>query len=215
MANTRIEAYRRLIAKLLPPGKAWEKVRDELLLQGMAVEYARVEARAADCLREIDPKQTVELLQDWEDLLGIPDECTPEGQTTEERQTQIAQKLAAVGGLSASYYEFIAEQLGFDINVVDAHSFRVGRQRVGEALTNGVYPDGVFRVGDRVGNELSKAGWRFYYIAEVPLSELVKFRTGIGRVGDPLVKYSNVLMECTLKRLKPAHRNIFFKFIGG
>ena len=215
MANTRLEAYKNLIAKLLPPGKAWAKVRENVLLEGLAVELTRVEARAADCLKEIDPRQTVELLEDWESLLGIPDECTPEGQTVTQRQTQITQKLASVGGLSATYYEFIASQLGFDIRITDAHSFRVGRQRVGEPLTNGVYPDGVFRVGDRVGNELAKAGWRFYYIAEIPLTELVRFRVGLSRVGDPLVSYSNTLLECTLKRLKPAHRNIFFKFTGG
>jgi len=64
----------------------------------------------------------------------------------------------------------------------------------------------------RCGDQLVSRGWVFYWIVKVPVAELVKFRAGVGRCGDPLVEYGNQLLECTLKKLKPAHTDLFFLF---
>ena len=207
--------YKKLLGDLLPVGKAWDNVKLNTLLDAMAVEFTRVHGRAADLLAEMYPGATDELLADWESLLGIPDECTPENQTDDERRVQILQKLATTGGISAEYYVFIAKQLGFDISIETARPFRVGVSRVGDALTNR-RGDSRFRVGDAVGKGLDQFGWQFYYIVTIPVTELIRFRTGgDSRVGDPLVLYSNALLECTLKKLKPAHAGIYFRFDTG
>lgn len=205
--------YMRLLAKLLPFGKAWEQIKEDPLLDGMAVELCRVEDRGKDLLREIDPRVSVELLDDWEQLLGIPDECTPANQSIEERQLQVTQKLSALGGLSKTYYEQIALQLGFDITVRNDIPFRVGRARVGDRLTNSERLRTVFRVGEsRVGEQLRTFGWIFYWTAIIPVSEQSLFRVGSSRVGEPLVEFGNELVQCTLRKLKPAHTGIVFLF---
>jgi uncharacterized protein YmfQ (DUF2313 family) len=211
-----LEAYKKLIKKLLPLGKAWETIKENNneLFEGIATEYCRVDGRATDLLREIDPGDSVELLPDWEALLGIPDECSPENPTLQERQAQARQKLAAVGGMSAAFYEQLAASLGFPAVVTDYQSFRVGRQRVGDPLSNPFDNDrDRFRVGrNRVGDILVRHGWRFCFKVDLEASVVEPFRVGNNRVGDPLVSFGNELLECTFKKLKPAHTCVFFTF---
>lgn len=214
--NTR---YKKLFKKLFPWGFAWEAVKeDELgLLQGMADEFCRVEARGADLLEEFDPGTALELLEDWEELLGIPDECTELALDLTQRRIQARQKLAAVGGLNAAYYEGVAEQLGFDAIVTDILDFRVGRSRVGERLSNPYNSErDQFRVGSplygRVGMHLKRFGWRYVFEVNVEATDVSEFRVGTNRVGDPLRLFENPLLECTIQRLKPAHTFAFFTF---
>jgi len=179
----------------------------------MAVEYCRIEDRGANLLDEIGPLTTFELLEDWEQLLGIPDECTPDGQTIDERRLQVAQKLGTLGGLNANYLIHIASLLGFDIEIENPVPFRVGIARVGDELTNNDIRD-TFRVGvNRVGDQLNVFGWQFYFIAKIPASELSEFRVGENRVGDRLVETGNALLQCTIRKLKPANSGVVFRFI--
>lgn len=214
MANA-VDKYLKVISDLLPNGKAWEHVKCSPLIKGMSYEFARFEERVRHFLgSELDPRLSVELLPDWEALLGIPDECTPENQTIERRQEQVVQKLTAQGGIDAAYYEFVGSQLGFAIEVLNTPDFRVGISRVGQELTNHEPLNStLFRVGiNRVGTQLRLYGWRFYFIVKVPASELEQFRVGAKRVGDRLVETGNELVECTIKKLKPAHVGVVFRF---
>ena len=89
-----IKKYAGLIRKLFPLGKAWESLLESTLFDGLAVEFGRVDDRTNELLTELDPLTSNELLSDWETLLGLPDECTPEGQTLQERRDQARAKLA-------------------------------------------------------------------------------------------------------------------------
>jgi len=192
---TCIEKYRSPIAKFYPGGKAWENVRrDEIgLLGALAAELCRMDERAKDLLEEIDPRTSTELLEDWEALLGIPDECTMSLTDIEERRSQAGQKLAAQGGMTAEFYEAVAERLGFNAIVTDYKSFRVGTSRVGDPLSNPFDPDkDVFRVGrNRVGESLKTFGWRYTFEVNVEATSVEPFRVGENRVGDPLVLFEN------------------------
>ena len=217
MADTElIQAYRELLKELLPKGWAWDQVRqdDSLLLQALAIELCRIDGRVQDMLREFDVRNAVELLPEWEALLGLPDECTPEGADIFERQDQAAQKYAALGGMSEAYFEGIADDLGFDAEVSNIPAFRVGTSRVGDALTNPRDADrDVFRVGrNRVGDRLRREGWTFFFEVNIPADDVEAFRVGINRVGEPLREFSNDLLECTIKKLKPAHTGVYFTF---
>jgi len=213
---TLLEKYTGVLRKLFPRGKAWNELRrDDLgLLSGMAVELTRLDERAKDLLEEIDPRTSTELLEDWEELLGIPDECTMSLTDINERRAQAGQKLAAQGGMTKSFYEGVAERLGFDAIVTDYRAFRVGKSRVGERLSNNFDPDtDVFRVGrNRVGESLKIYKWRYTFEVNVEATDVTKFRVGIGRVGEPLVAFENPLLECTIAKLKPAHTSAFFTF---
>jgi len=217
MAGT-VEKYRKLIRNLLPQGFAWDRVREHPLLEGLAVEFCRVGDRAADLLREIDPNQTTELISDWETMLGIPDECTPTGQSIVERREQIVQKLSVQSNLSIPFYEEIGAIFGFDVTVTNHLSFQVGRSTVRDDLTNYDSPRDVFKVGsglfgeNTVGDKLQVPGWLHYFNIEMPISASEVFEVGQSQVGDKLVDFSNPLLECTYKRLKPAHAGVTFTF---
>ncbi|MBW1784813.1 MAG: DUF2313 domain-containing protein, partial [Deltaproteobacteria bacterium] len=112
-----VKKYSSLLKNLLPLGKAWENVKNNSLFEGLATELCRIEDRGVDLLREFGPLTTEELVEDWEALLGIPDECTPEDQTLDERRIQINQKLGLVGGINAQFYIDLAASLGFTITI--------------------------------------------------------------------------------------------------
>ena len=208
-----IDKYQTLLKKLLPLGRAWDEIKRHELLRGMAVEFCRIEDRGKELLTEFGPLTTTELLEDWEQLLGIPDECTPEDQTVAERRVQVYQKMGTLGGINAQFYIDLAESLGFTITIENPVPFRTGNQRVGDALYNSESLRDVFEVGEnRVGDQLRVFGWQFYFIARIPASELSKFRVGENRVGGRLVETGNELLECTIRKLKPAHSGVVFLF---
>lgn len=207
-----LEKYKRLLPNLLPRGKLWQPKEQPIfkqLLDSFAVELCRVEERAKDLLREADPRQALELLEDYERLLGLPDECSPEGPSLQDRRDQILRSLTNVGGLSKEFYEFIGLQLGFVITVENRVNFIVGRGTVGQPLTN--YFNRTFVVGDTVGMQLKEIGWRYYFNVEMPATAADIFVVG-DTVGNPLVLFSNPLIECTMRKLKPAHSAVTFTF---
>lgn len=84
--------YARMLVAHLPPGRAFRLVGGVLrkLLDGIAEEFARVDARATDLLRESLPSKAVELLPEYETDLGIA-----AGTTNAERQSAIVSRLVA------------------------------------------------------------------------------------------------------------------------
>ena len=219
MAST-LQKYTRLVRNLLPQGFAWDNVRRHPLLEGIAGEFCRIGDRCEDLLSNIDPNQADELLEDWETLVGIPDECSgpAEDKTIEERRQQIVQKLVVQGSLSAAYYEQIGAELGFDVQVTNHLSFQVGRSTVVDDLTNYDPPRDTFQVGSGlfgenvVGDQLQTPGWLHYFNVNMPLAASESFKVGESQVGQPLVEYGNELLQCTYKRLKPAHAGVTFTF---
>lgn len=196
----------------MPNGFAWDLVREDGMFAAAAKEFCRVDDRIKDFLNEIDPGNAVELLTDWEDLLGLPDECSPPGQSVEERQITARAKLGESGGSSASFFEEIADALGFpDTTVENTLPFHVGRARVGDRLTNNY--DIRFRVGEmRVGDRLARYGWDFCFQVTTDASNVEPFKVGSSVVGEPLVNFGNTLLNCTILKRKRASTCVFFTF---
>lgn len=114
-----IDRYTHQGLALLPPGRALSRrIKSWIykLVQGFAVEFARVHDRAADLLGESVPGDADELLDEWEDVTGLPD-CGVEPDTLEERRAALASKLVARGGQQDAIFEAIADSLSFDISL--------------------------------------------------------------------------------------------------
>ncbi|MWU71202.1 DUF2313 domain-containing protein, partial [Escherichia coli] len=80
--------YIRLLSALLPPGPAWSA--SDPAIAGAAPSLTRVHQRADALMRELDPRTTTELINRWERLCGLPDECIPTGtQTLRQRQQRL------------------------------------------------------------------------------------------------------------------------------
>ncbi|EPM5300283.1 putative phage tail protein [Cronobacter sakazakii] len=106
------DEYTRLLKRLLPPGPAWEG--NNPLLEGLAPSLARVHAQSSALMREIDPGAAVQLLDRYEALCGLPDECTiEETQTLSQRQRRLAAKVNGYGGINEAFYRRQLDALGY------------------------------------------------------------------------------------------------------
>ncbi|MGH7027939.1 YmfQ family protein [Brevundimonas sp.] len=112
---------------LLPQGVAWTREADSTLsavLEGVAAELARADERGRDLMVQTDPRVVTEMLADWEQAWGLPDGCVSAEPTEAGRRLALHQRVASLGGQSASYYVGLAAMLGYD---VDVETFRPTR----------------------------------------------------------------------------------------
>jgi uncharacterized protein YmfQ (DUF2313 family) len=92
--------FERVEDLLLPRGAAWEP-EDPLrrrLVAAQCTELSRVDLRAAELERELDPHTTFALIDDWEIELGLPECAKPV--TLEARRAAVLAKLLAEPGHS-------------------------------------------------------------------------------------------------------------------
>lgn len=200
-----IKKYQALIRDLFPRGWAWRIYKDSVfakLVDSLGVEPARIEERGFDFLDEMDPRTTFEMLDNWERLLALPDECTPPGDPTlYERRVRVIQKLTTGGGQSRNFFKTIAEQLGYDADIIDVvnfQDFRVGTARVGDRLTN--------------GTTANDGGWAYTFMVQAPAELVRPFRVGQSTVGQRLVLVENETLECVIRKFAPAHVTVLFAF---
>lgn len=129
--------YQQTFTALLPPGPAWEVERAPAVhrvLAGLAPEFARVEARAADMVNEADPLTVRELLPDWERVMGLPDLCLGSTPSIEERRLAVQRRHVAVGGQSIPYFLSVAWAQGYpNARITEYRAPRFGRARFGRS----------------------------------------------------------------------------------
>lgn len=134
VARTTADYYQQLVA-LLPPGPAWHvEYQPELhaLLQALAPELARMDARAQQLLNESFLDGFHELLPDWERVLDLPDECLGASGTVAERKAMVRMRLVELGGQTPAYYVQLAARLGYpNARVQELRAPRFGRSRFG------------------------------------------------------------------------------------
>lgn len=206
-ATTVVKKYINLLKGLYPQGWAWRRLRENdsklhLWVASLAPELCRAEEKALKLIEEAFCDTTFDLIPEWESMLGIPDECTPadEEKSTFERRTRICQKLTTKGGQNIAFYQEIARQLGYDVDVIDVQDFKPFR--VGEAV-----------VGDALNNDSSGSpSWGYTWAIILPATTTRPFRTGQGSCGDRLKLFSNEELECVITKFKPAHTIVQFIF---
>ena len=124
----------------MPSGAAW--ARDEAadttrLLDGIAEEFARIDARASALPSEANPQTTLDLLPDWERVAGLPDPCVGQvADNVQARRLALTSKLAGSGSASIPYFIAVGAKLGYEITIREHRPFRAGAAVAGDALTN-------------------------------------------------------------------------------
>lgn len=203
--------YAEGFSNLLPPGPAWPREPDTVLmrlLSGLAEVWgAKVDARAADLLeRESDPRATIELLSDWERVAGLPDACLAEALTIGDRQAALVARLTMEGGQSIPFFLGIASALGYEITITEHSPFMAGISHAGDTR----YDGGGFRW------EIGPAEVRYYWTINLSAARLTWFRAGAGQAGvDPHLRIGIASdLECLIRRFKPAHTEVFFDYTG-
>ena len=185
------ESYAAQLEALLPPGRAWSRRRGSHLrglLGGVAEEYARIDRRSEDLLRETDPRSALELLPDWERLLGIPDECSALGATLTIRRRVAHYKLTGVSGLDKASIIATAAALGYTITIDELDMARA------DAIA---------------GLDTTNGRWRFVWWVNVDVR--VDYFRATSRVDERLAEYPPLTdLTCRIRVIAPAHTHAVF-----
>lgn len=197
MART-AEEYFLAIQTDLPTGEAWPKERDgiaEALWHVVAEQLAQVEQRADQLQNEADPRTTVEMLEDWERILGLPDPCLgPEPETIRRRESVVI-KETAQGTLNLNAYQDIAVAMGYDVTFREYRPFRCGKSQC--SANDGLADAQVIH--------------KLRVLVKGPRK--IRFRCGVGQCGkDPLTKtIGGEDLVCVLRRELPADLQKIFE----
>jgi uncharacterized protein YmfQ (DUF2313 family) len=182
--------------QLLPPGRGWRGALMQALLNGLAGVDARIAQRMRDLLREADPRNADETLDDWESNLGLPDPCVGQLATLQERRQAVVARYTSGGGQSRKYFIALAAAMGYVITIDEFRPFVTGLSRCGDVL-NG------------------PATCRFYWRVHVPGLRYTPFRTGQSRCGEKLGSIERAAdLECELTRLQPGEATLIFSYDG-
>jgi uncharacterized protein YmfQ (DUF2313 family) len=210
------DAYRDAYLELLPQGQAWPKHTMESVLwqvcDGLCNYWGFVDGRAADLLeKESDPRQTVELLPDWERAFGLPDPCYQTPLTIPDRQHALVQRMTLLGAQSREFFIYIAASIGYHITITEFRPFMVGIDRVGDNRT--YLADGTLSAYPYM---LGPPENRFYWTVHVGDVRLTWFRASSGQAGvDPHLRIALATdLQCLLDRYKPAHTQIVYDYSG-
>lgn len=192
-----VEQYRDLLAALAPPGAALPKDLDSewmQLLAALGAELARLDGRADDLSDEADPRSALELLTDYERVCGLPDGCTGDATTLQERRDRVVATLTAQGGQSLAYFQSLAEGLGYSVTIEEFRPFICGLSCCDDTL------------GGAASN-------RHYWRVRVHGPRVTLFRCGASRCSDLLGSIAEAEdLECLLQRLAPAHTVLIFAY---
>lgn len=108
--------------QLLPNGLAWNKApgsKLSALSRALSDSLKTADSVATQMLAERFPITSTLLLEDWERFLGLPD-CTSETGTINVRQLAADNKLKMVGSLCRPFYEDLAAQYGYEVELTDS-----------------------------------------------------------------------------------------------
>jgi uncharacterized protein YmfQ (DUF2313 family) len=208
--------YAAAFLDLLPFGAVWPRDPESVqsrFFSGLAKIWGEnVDPRAADLLtRESDPRQTIELLPDWERNWGLPDPCVAEPLTIGDRQRALVAKMTMIGGQSRQFFIRLAATIGYNIDIIEYAPYMAGVSRAGDTRATGA-------AGEPFRWQAGAPEMRFYWSIKVDTVRLTWFRAGWGggQAGvDPHLRIGIATdLECLLNRVKPAHTQIVFDYSG-
>jgi len=129
------------------------------LLSCFALEFIRIEGKITDLLNEMIPALAVEMLEEWEVMAGLPDECTALGATILERQNTVHEKITVkYQFMNEQFYIDYAAGLGVTITIdtwATLAEARCGIARCGDARCSAVAQVYWWRVNLPTGDPLN------------------------------------------------------------
>jgi len=116
------DEYALSFAKYLPNGELWisKNIPESnlyKLLFGLAYILIDVDIKINELKTEFYPVNTEKFIEEWEELLGIPDGCLKNDGNLEERKINIIGALGALGAVTKQDFINIAVVMGFEIKI--------------------------------------------------------------------------------------------------
>ncbi|WP_413722416.1 YmfQ family protein [Sodalis sp. RH24] len=196
MSQFSADDYTAALQGLLPPGQAWPRENGTVqnaVLRALGNSYQRSDDAAMALLAGAFPRTATILLKEWENTLGLPDDCAiGETDSMVLRQKAVVAKLFSSGGQSNAYFISVAAALGYSITITQYRQARAGMSRCGDAL-NG-------------------ENWPFVWLVTAPLTTVIYAQAGLSYCGDPLRSWGNKRLECRLSALAPSHTIVKFGY---
>ena len=190
------DAYRQQLHGLMPRGAAWSRRAGsilDLLLEGLAVEFGRVQSRFDALPEEADPRTTLELMPDWERTAGLPDTgVDPAQQSLQQRREALVSKWTSTGGQSRGYFGSVAGAMGYDVAIEEFQPFQADIS---------VAEDPAF-----------DDAWRHAWQVRAPEGMVNDFAVDVSAVDEPLRSWGDVGLEARINELKPAHTVVLFAY---
>lgn len=185
------QEYTQLLHHLLPPGPAWEG--DNPLLSGLAASLTRVHQRGNNLMTEINPATTVELIDRYETLCGLPDACVPAGvQNIAQRQQRLDAKINVPGGINENFYRRQLDALGYQTVTITQYQ------------NLDATPDPEW--GDK---------WRYYWKVSIPEDASVNWMTCASDCNESIRTWGDAVVECVIEKLCPSHTVVIFSYPEG
>jgi uncharacterized protein YmfQ (DUF2313 family) len=112
------------LAQYLPDSKDFEAKNIEgsqlrKILIGLASEFLRTREQVNYIYDQYDPRATEDMLENWEEMVGIPDDCFSRNATREQRREQVLLKLVGMNATTREQFIKIADILGYNIDVLN------------------------------------------------------------------------------------------------
>ncbi|EFI3629236.1 YmfQ family protein [Escherichia coli] len=186
--DTLQDDYTKLLYGLMPPGPAWSDT--DGVLDGLAPSLVRVHQRADELVIEIDPGQSTELIERYEELYGLPDSCSPAGtQTLRQRQQRLEAKANVAGGINEQFFLEQLEALGYTGVTIEQF------QHLDAS------PDPEW--GDR---------WRYFWRVTLPVDACAQWQTCTDACNTPIRSWGDTAAECVINKLCPSHTVVLFAY---
>jgi uncharacterized protein YmfQ (DUF2313 family) len=193
LLNYSAEDYLAQFQRLLPRGRVWnrglELIQDFELLVLMPA-WSRLQAALNTLIPDFFPCTTDNLLPEWAETLGLPNDCTGP-LSKQELKLAVCAKFTARGGQSKEYFIAVAKALGYTITITEYAPFRCGINRCGDG-----------NLGDQ---------WAFVWKITAQ-SPMIYFLVGQSTARERLRYWGDPLLECTLEAIAPAHTILIFAY---
>lgn len=161
------------------------------ILIGLASEWLNFRSKINEVSNEYNPKTTTKLIEEWEEFVGIPDDCIPVASTIEQRRLNVLLKLAGINATTEKQFKNVASILGYNIEV-----------------SNGV------------STSTFPLTLPFLLIAEAsaPFTIVITLPSSIQPNGFTLTfpftltSQQPAILDCLFNKLKPANTQLFFRY---
>lgn len=197
------QTYHTYFTSLLPMGAAFDAQNQKRLtaiLSVFGIAFAELDDRINDMMHEALPEAALELLNEWEVEVGLPDKCIGTPETLKQRRDLIVQRLISRGGQSPQFYITIAKIMGYDITITEHRPLICGHSRCGTRKTG-------------VPTEIESI--RFHWTVNIADARINDFKAGVSRCGERLGSFSNASdLQCVFNRIKPSHTIMHFNYEG-
>lgn len=180
------ESYAREMFARLPRGALWPErftgVWSKFLL-AIGCEFGRLRQEVLHLIAELDPRTTSDMLTDWEQAYGLPDQCVAPPTTDAERTRRLLTLVTMKGNLRKHFIEGIAYDIGVDVLLEEFAPATMG----------------VSRCGDRMDGH----GWRWAIFCHAPSTIVTRAYCGSSGCGDRLSDFGNAGLECVMRKHIP------------